>query len=149
MIIRPATVADIPWLIEAGERAQKESPNYAELPASSADQYKQLVRILLQPDAVCVRVVGDGTGFICGALEPAVWFEAVYAVQNLLWVEPLHRGSGRAWRLIAAFEQWARDKGARRIYNGISSGINEEKVGRFYQKMGYAPAGPTFVKDLT
>lgn len=148
-MIRPATIADIPWLIEAGAHAQQEAPHYADLPTSSADQYKRLVGVLQFPDAVCIRVVEDHTGFLCGALEPAVWFQTMYAVQNLLWVHPDHRGTRRAWRLVGAFEQWAREHGATRIINGVSSGVAEERTGRFYQKMGYLPMGPSFYKELT
>ena len=147
--IRPATLADIPWLIEAGAIAQKESIHYADLPASPSEQYKRLVRILQCPNAVCIRVVDDGTGFICGALEPAVWFETIYAVQSLLWVVPGKRGTWRAWRLIAAFEQWAKERGASRAVNGVSTGLNEELTGRFYMKMGYRPMGPSYFKELT
>lgn len=148
-MIRPATLMDIPWLLEAGAQAQEESPVYANLPTSAPERYKRLVRILQCPEAVCIRVVEDRTGFICGTLEPAVWFEQLYAVQNLLWVHPDRRGTARAWRLVAALEQWARDHGATKIYNGISSGIEEERTERFYSKMGYRAAGPTFVKELT
>jgi GNAT superfamily N-acetyltransferase len=149
--IRPATLADIPWLIDAAGRAQKEATHYADLPASPGAQYKRLVSVLQFPDAVCLHVVDDGTGFVCGALEPAVWFEATYAIQSLLWVDTRHRGSGRAWRLVASFERWAREHGARRIYSGVSSGISEEhtgRVARFYRKMGYADHGPSFYKEL-
>jgi GNAT superfamily N-acetyltransferase len=149
MNIRPAVLDDIPWLIEAGARAQKEAPHYADLPANPAEQYKRLVRLLLRPEYVCVRVVDDGTGFVFGALEPAVWFETTYAVQGLLWVDPVRRGSRRAWRLVASFEEWAVERGASRIYNGVSSGINESLTSRFYQKLDYRPAGSSFVKELT
>lgn len=147
-MIRPATLSDIPWLLEAGALAQQEAPHYADLPTSPADQYKRLVGVLQFPDAVCIRVVEDCTGFICGALEPAVWFQTMYAVQNLLWVHPDYRGTRRAWRLVGAFEQWAREHGATRIVNGVSSGVTEERTGRFYQKMGYLPMGPSFYKEL-
>lgn len=149
MIIRSATLADVPWLIEAGARAQQESPVYAHLPTDPAAQYKRIVGLLQFPDAICVRVVEDRTGFICGTLEPAVWFETAYAVQNLLWVAPAKRGSSRAWRLVAAFETWAHARGACRIINGVSSGLEEDRTSRFYLKMGYLPAGPTFSKELS
>lgn len=148
-MIRSATLSDIPWLLEAGALAQQEAPHYANLPANSADQYKRLVGILQFPDAICIRVVEDHTGFICGALEPAVWFQAVYAVQNLLWVHPDYRGTRRAWRLVTAFEEWARERGATRIINGVSSGLMEERTSGFYAKLGYLPMGPTFYKELT
>lgn len=149
MIIRPATLGDIPWLLEAGSLAQQEAPSYASLPSDPTAQYKRLVSILQFPNAVCIRVVDDQTGFICGALEPTVWFEATYAVQNLLWVTPAKRGSSRAWRLVAAFEEWARERGALRVLNGVSSGLEEERTSRFYRKMGYSSAGPTFSKELS
>lgn len=149
MIIRPAILTDIPWLIEAGARAQMEAPEYADLPTDHTLQARRLTRLLQFPDAVCIRVVEDGTGFICGALEPAIWFEAMYAVQNLLWVDPARRGSGRAWRLVAALETWALEQGACGVWNGISSGLDEERTGSFYVKMGYRPRGQTYFKELT
>jgi len=148
-MIRTATIADIPWLIDAGAMAQAESPWYGPLPTNHPEQYKRLVRIMQLPDHVCIRVVDDESGFICGALEPAVWFETTYAIQNLLYVKPAFRGTSRAWRLVAAFEAWARERGASRVLNGVSSGINEELVGRFYEKMGYLPMGQSYYKELT
>jgi GNAT superfamily N-acetyltransferase len=147
-MIRPATLADIPWLIEAGALAQQEAPHYADLPSDPADQYKRLVGILQFPEAVCLQMVDDCTGFVCGALEPAVWFQAVYAVQNLLWVHPNHRGTRRAWELVRAFEQWARRQGANRLIVGVSSGVLEDRTSSFYGRMGYQQMGPAFYKEV-
>lgn len=146
-MIRVASLGDVSWLVEAGARAQQESPFYAEYTSNAAEQYKRIVRLLLRPELICIRVVEDGSGFICGTLEPTVWFEETLATVNLLWVAPEKRGTWRAWRLVEAFELWARGKAAR-VVIGVSSGINESLVERFYAKMGYTRQGSNFVKVL-
>ena len=148
MEIRRANMGDIPWLISAGELAQAEAPHYTRYTPGIALQYKALVGMLQFPEHVFIGVCGDETGFVCGALEPTVWFAETNAVQNLLWVHPAKRGTSRAWRLVSAFEDWARAHGAARILNGVSSGLDEARVGRFYEKLGYAPLGMSYFKEL-
>ena len=145
MQVRPASLADIPWLIEAGEQARQEAPTYGSLTAHPGDQYKRLVLILRRPDLVFVGVCDDATGFVIGALEPTVWFDEVVAVQNLLWVTPAKRGTARAWRLVAAFEQWAIGTEATRVVSGVSSGLD---IGVFYERLGYTPMGMSYYKEL-
>lgn len=147
-MIRPATHADLDWMIPAGDRAALESPHYAGVERDHGQRYKVLARMLLVPELVCVNVVGDRTGFVIGSLEPGVWFTPRVAVQSLLWVEPSRRGSWRAWRLVASFENWARANGASRVISGTDSGIESEKTERFYRKLGYTVSGVQCYKEL-
>lgn len=148
MQVRRAHMGDIPWLIEAGEAAQAEAPHYRDYRQDLAQQYKALVGMLQFPEQVFIGVCDDETGFLVGSMEPTIWFAERVAVQGLLWVAATRRGTPRAWRLIQAFEDWARAQGAARILNGVSSGLDEERTGRFYEKMGYLPMGMGYFKEL-
>lgn len=147
-MIRPASTQDIDWMIAAGDLATEEAPFFRGMERDYAEQANALGRMLFIPELVCVRVVGDQTGFLIGSLEPTLWFKARFAVQNLLWVHPEKRGSWRAWRLIAAFEQWAREQGAMKVVMATDSGVAPEKTERLYKKMGYTVTGVQSIKEL-
>lgn len=146
-MIRLATVADVGWLIEAGERAQAESPVWSAFIANPGDQYLRVARMLRCPELVYIGVCADQSGFVCGSLEPTVWFAENLAVMSLVWVAPEKRGTWRAWRLIESFELWARPR-ASRVRLEVSESPGAALVARFCRKLGYVPMGQTFLKEL-
>ena len=148
MNIRLGQIADIPWLLELGDRAQREAPNYAQLHGDVSTRYKRLVLLLQSPTLVHIAVCDDQSGFICGAVEPSIWFEEAFASVNLLYVVPEKRSTSRAWRLLASFEQWGKALGAAGCLTNVTSGVQEELTARFYRKMGYQPQGLCFYKEF-
>ena len=77
-----------------------------------------------------------------------------YAGKNIIandiafFVDPEFQGANTAWRLIRAYEKWAKQAGATHIELGVSSGINTERTLSMYSFLGYAPSSETYIKEL-
>ncbi|WP_150237745.1 GNAT family N-acetyltransferase [Nocardiopsis quinghaiensis] len=67
-----------------------------------------------------LRDLGDGTGEV-----------------KRMYVSPGHRGSGTAPLVLAALEEWARERGWKRLL--LETGDRQPDAVRFYTRSGYTP----------
>lgn len=88
-------------------------------------------------------------GFMIGEVAPYGFHDTSFAYDRLLYVSPDRRGGAAARMLIAAFEQWAQDKGASRILLGITTGTHTDATERFYNKLGYNTVGVLTMKEIS
>lgn len=75
-------------------------------------------------------------GVIIGSLCKPFWSDDVIAQDEFVYVSKEGRGLGEGAKLIAAFEQWAKKHGAKRIIVGDSMGISDKALS-IYRKNGY------------
>jgi GNAT superfamily N-acetyltransferase len=121
MTIRPATIADLPWLrllftqlIAHGvERFPSPYPSMddEEFDNFTRAMYRQLT---INPHFGCW--VADDGGTLVGFLAGEVWERAIgkpnrYGSPHYLYVDPQHRGRGVAPALIKAGVEWLRGQG--------------------------------------
>lgn len=91
----------------------------------------------------------DGKGMIWGILVPWFFNTKHMLAQEMAWyVKPEHRNGFTAMRLLKAFEQWAKDKGAKIFVMGSLSELNGDRVGKFYEKNGMKPVESMYGKEL-
>lgn len=110
---------------------------------------ERIAKILSVPTAVVfVAEAKEIVGFICGALHEQFFTQQKFASDMALFVEDQHRGSSAAFRLIKAFENWAKEKGASHVWLGQSVGQNIDNTTSFYTRLGYTLAGVNTVKEL-
>lgn len=142
-MIRQATIEDIPRLIELGRMMHAES-RYAAL-----DYAPQKVDALLQ------RLIADGFMVVAQSGERVVggfagmisehWFSHdLIAADLALFIEPDARGGMTAPRLVRAFRDWARGRGAKLIHAGITTGVHEEETARLYEALGGRKCGELY-----
>lgn len=148
-MIRPATLDDVERLVEFGEMLHAES-EYARH-TYSRDKVASMMCGLIGGEYGVVFVAESGgeiIGAIAGGID-AFWFgDTLHAFDFSFYVLPDKRGGSAAFRLLLAFEHWAKAKGAVEIDIGITTGISEDKTQRFYEKMGYVQTGRLFGKAL-
>lgn len=138
-MIRRATERDIPQIVEWG-RALIETTPWAQI-FREEDYALYLRETLQQPDAVLL--VSDG-GFIRGeAGGHAANQNARFAVENQIYAED---GSGRD--LLAAFEQWAREKGAVAMFLATNEKHKPQAARLLYGRLGYEPSEQIYTKVL-
>jgi RimJ/RimL family protein N-acetyltransferase len=77
----------------------------------------------------------DGLGRIVAGVAGVVW--AGGAELRVLWVQADRRGDGRGRRLVQAFEDAARARGARKVFLSTHS----FQAPGFYQRLGYEVTG--------
>ncbi|WP_306366174.1 GNAT family N-acetyltransferase [Nocardiopsis sp. CC223A] len=80
----------------------------------------------------------DGTAVACGGLRDLGPDEG--GEVKRMYVLPGSRGSGAASHLLAALEEWARDRGWKRLR--LETGDRQPDAVRFYTKSGYTPVAP-------
>ncbi|MNJ17906.1 hypothetical protein D3C77_121970 [compost metagenome] len=148
-MIRPATHEDVPRLIELGVVLHS-TTSYASLGFNHAKAAGFLHSLIDGQSGVVF--VSDHDGVIVGGMAGGLtdqWFnDDLIAYDYSLFVEPGKRQGIVAARLIAAFQAWARIKGAKQIYMGIGTGVNVEGTTRLYEHMGLRVAGPLLVQEL-
>jgi GNAT superfamily N-acetyltransferase len=98
--------------------------------------------------AVAVDDTDGVIGYIFGKIEP-YYFSDELAVYDLgLFIRKHKRGTYAAVRLVKEFERLAKQRGCKRVYLGIATGINPERTGELYERLGYATVGTNTVKRI-
>lgn len=160
-MIRPATAADTPRLVEMATRFLRSTP-YGEVVEPDPACLAALIAVVLEHGVIFVadypmytRVIdgdvveqGDPylVGFIGLAALPHPLSGELYADEQVWWVEPEHRHGLIGPRLMQAAEAWARQQGCRSVKMVAPHGSS---VGEYYSRMGYRPVETAFVKFLT
>jgi GNAT superfamily N-acetyltransferase len=138
--IRPVVVADAAVL----------APLMGELgyPATADDVERRLVRNDERPDCDAWVAVHDGAtvGFAAGLMLWSYVSNGASAQLTSLVVASGARGMGVGRRLVAHFEDWARDRGATRVI--VTSALHRDDAHAFYPAIGYAETGKRFGKPL-
>lgn len=79
-------------------------------------------------------------GFFFGGVVPYFFSSQRYAFDFGLFVHPDTRGGLAAWKLLDAFEAWAKDKKVDRVFLGVTVGVEGDPARRLYEKRGYTPS---------
>jgi len=105
----------------------------------------------LQPANRFIRVAVEGSqvvGVVMAKLESFLFSRVEYVEEMLFIVSPGKRGSGAANAMLKALHTWAAEKGANAVFMGVSSGIEQTRVGRYLELNGYRLVGDIFVKEV-
>lgn len=143
-MIRTATLADVPRLVELGTRWISEGP-YAGHITPRAESMAKLATGLIEADHGLVLVYeSDGrTLGMIGAIATFHPYSGDPVMSEMFWyVEPESRGGGV--RLLKAAEDWARSHG---ILDSIMISPSP-KVSAFYRRLGYERLEEQFIKRL-
>ena len=91
---------------------------------------------------------GEVVGMLMGVA--AAHFHAPELGASLLswYVLPEHRGSLAAVKLLHGFRRWARDRGAVRLYIGVTSGLDVARTDRLLRRLGFRQTGGNYEAAL-
>ncbi|MGO9172007.1 MAG: hypothetical protein ACLP7P_08595 [Rhodomicrobium sp.] len=139
MSVRYGTVGDVPRLVRI----------FLQFYASDGRPVKDAVPLaafclehMNAPDKICL-VAGEPIGaFIAGVVQPHYHTGIVTAFKTVWLSAPGKSGHGA--KLIRPFEEWAREKGAKRI---IFSG-REKRTLKLLELKGYEPLEVAYDKEL-
>lgn len=138
--IRNAVKADIPRIVEMGERFFKAMAR-SDIGAYSHETAKQTARMLID-NPLGILLVSD-TGMIGGMVYPFYMTGELTAQEFFWWSEGT---GGRS--LLRAFEVAAKIRGARTVNMIVIETLFPERVARIYMKAGYSPAERTYIKEI-
>ncbi len=143
-MIRPATRADIPEIVDLGERHWGES-RYGQWMAADRQTMVALARGLMAlPNALVLVDERDErlVGTIGVIITPHIYCGQGVMSELFLYVDPDKRGNGV--RLVRRAEKWAADQGIRHS----TMTAPDERVAALYERMGYAPLEVNYIKTL-
>lgn len=147
--IREATKNDVIDLTILGRQFIKE----ANMPHLGWDNSKTHDFFLsaIDQDHFCVFVQEEGdevVGMFVGLATPCFFSHTVQTVEIMWYVDPDHRGSRAAWRMVERFEGWSKEQGAASVSIVNLSILKADKVGKLYERKGYKMTENTFAKEL-
>lgn len=133
--MRNATEADLPLLVEMGERFHEA----AELPFNyNPEASGDAIAGMMGNGCVLVTERGAIGGILGRSWSNPDW---QYACELFWWAE-----DGRGLELLRGFEAWARDEGAKEVR--LTSLHHLERAGRILQRAGYAPKEISYGKVI-
>ncbi len=144
-MIRDATEADIPVMIEIGKNLASsttyKSVNY------SVERIETTIRTLMA-FGFCVVAEKDGevVGGMMGDVYTPWYSNDRMGIDYTLYIEPEHRNGLLAVKMVKKFEQWCISMGAKQIRPGIGTG--DKNAIRLYKALGYKSVGEWFLKDV-
>lgn len=136
------TVEQFAWasFLSSGYNATDYDPGRVrEIVAGLVASKKEDAIIILAEDPLPV-------GVIAGLCSPALFSRAKSAAELIFWVNPEARGR-TGLILHKTFEKWARQVGCTRT-QVVAFEHNNDRVGKFYQRLGYSPVEHTYMKEL-
>jgi GNAT superfamily N-acetyltransferase len=135
-MIREATHADIPRLLEMGEKFAAKAglvDHCGYDPESMAATFSAMI----ERDEFCL-FIGEA-GAIGGMKAPHPFNHAKLMADELFWWSEGREGL----RLLEAYEEWAGDAMIRMT---TLEAVNPDRMSKFYQRRGYQPLERVFVK---
>ena len=147
-MIRPATLDDIPRILELGV-IMHASTDYASLDYHQ-ERAGQFMADLIGGQGVVFLAEIDGTvvGGMAGAIGQR-WFNAdLFAYEIALFLDPSRRHGITAAKLVRAFIHWSRAQGAKQIEVGITTGRDVEAITLFYRSLGFKSELPMFKLEI-
>jgi len=96
-----------------------------------------------------VAVNEDGiVGWFLASLTEHYFGTTKLAVEQCMYIHPLHRGSSAASRFMKKFEHWARYMEAEvMLFMPCNNGV-DDRWGKFAEKYGYTQTGYIFQRNL-
>ena len=144
-MIRPATAADIPRMVELGQRFHGYA-GVAEIPFDSAS-FRLTIQQGLQDKNQCYLVaeVGGDVRAMAGAITYVPYFNhGAKTGQELFWWSEC----GEGLRLHDALADWATARGCQTFSMIALADDRSERMARLYTRLGYRPTEQTFIRGL-
>lgn len=125
---------------------------YAFLPFEGEKIRQLLDSFMADTETQCGLVAEENNRLVAmfgGYLADYFFCHEKLACDLVLFVDEAYRGGSAAPRLLRAFRDWARQRGAREICLGTSTRINTARTGKFYERMGLSHVGGIYKQRLS
>lgn len=124
---------------------------YADMPFDEDKIIRQLACCgSLAPDRYFMLAVRQGVvlGGFFGHVRRTFFCDELLAHDMGWWVQGIRRGSAAAILLLADFEAWAKQQGAKKVMVGQSNKNNVARTTKLYEHCGFTILGFNTVKDI-
>lgn len=153
IVIRPATAADLPAVVELNyglfqEDAGRRDPSVnLEWPRQRGAEH--FAPLIAGERSACfvAEAGGEVVGYLVGyTREPSSLRPVKTAELESMFVREAWRGQSAGARLIRAFSQWANGQGAQSI--SVTAYSANQRAIAFYQRAGFAPQHLTLKLEM-
>lgn len=148
--IRFSGPGDIGTRIALARRIHGES-GFADLPFDAEIVRKSIERGLAEPKRHCLLQAefgGETVGMLYGVANRHYYSAAIGATIMSYYVVPERRGTTAAIKLLHGFRRWARQRGAVRLYVGVTSGMAIERTDRLLRRLGFQVMGGNYMLKM-
>lgn len=144
--IKEASLDDLEEILLMLHEASNELPEYNVLGFSMAKTARSIGGLIIGDHGIVnlVEVKGETVGIIVGVVLDYWFNDDTYATDLVLYVKKEYRTSNYGYRLIKSFINWAASKDVEEITTGISSGVDIDKAGRLFERMGFKNKGKMY-----
>ena len=142
--MRVPTQDDVTRLVVLGLAMHAES-RYSRF-AVNLEKTEAFFRGVIDDPSAIVLVEGDPIhAMFVGYVQPFWWSDELESFDLLLYVLPEHRGKGyAAAKLVSAYAKEAVKRGVMDPKLGETTGLDSERTGRFFERMGFRRLGAVF-----
>lgn len=150
MPVRDAVLDDLENLIALSRRMHEES-NFRSLSFSDPNLRQSLAGAMHRKDMFffgIYEINNHIVGYLLGVLQKPFFTTDTIASDMMFFVDQLYRGSPAALKLWQSFRDWAREKGACEIRQGVTTGLAPERTDRFFRKIGMESTGQNYRLEL-
>lgn len=148
--VRVANLLDLIPIAQLAERYFSEVKTMSNHPLCVKTLMEGLAASILSDDGYVSVLEVDGkiVGGFWGVLTNQPWSSTKFAQDVILVVDKeLRKGYGL--KLIKAWVDWSKDKGAKEVYLSTASGIETERFNRLANKLGFSLVGHGYSKEIT
>ena len=141
MIIRRASIDDLPELMRLGELMRQESESA--FPPIDPAYTRQVAELTFNLPEYAVFVADDGCliGMITCMISGYVFSPVKIATTDLFFVQPDRRGLKAAKMLLKAYTTWADERGIQDKRIGVST---KKDIAPLMKHFGFDPVGMNF-----
>lgn len=144
-MIRPAKLSDLPQLMSLCRLYYCEG-NAPRLEMDEEKLRRGLYHAIISDDMdmSVLEKDGDVIGYTHSYITDTLFSYDVVIDTDLLYLHPDHRKGHNGAKLIKNLKKIAKKKGAKYVYLGITSEIQEQRTAQLYGKLGYRRIGQDF-----
>lgn len=139
-MIRPATPADIPFVMEMGRKFADEAGVTARIGWDDESVHDMLETLIAEDDGI---LLVSERGMIGGFVSEHPFNRNTRLFSELFW----RAEDGNGLALLAEAERLAAERGATRSLMVAMDGMDRTR--RLYARLGYAPCEAQFIKELS
>lgn len=150
-MIREATLLDLPKIFDISQEAYELAINHHRLYTWDAETAMTSMKLFILNNESSILIDEENgvvKGFMAVRISTPIAGVDVIASDVALFVKPEFQGGLTVVKLIKRYESWAKEKGAKCIELGVSSGLNHERTLSIYSNLGYRPSSVTYIKEI-
>lgn len=149
-MVKKASLTDVAQIVDL-LRQMHSSSSFCTISLDD-EMLESSVSRMVCSDEFCVLISessGKAVGVLIGICAPPWYSKDNIGSDVLMFVTPASRGAFASPRLIRAFVEWCRGRGAKQVRMGISTGADCGRSAEIYKRVcGFRPVGENMMIDL-